>query len=92
MTLTSKQWTLLSGASVALLVAVAAFGGRYRVLCALLLPLCLWLSLRHEPEQKQVRPAIQALGWTFACVAIMAVIGSAITILADRWLNGTVES
>jgi hypothetical protein len=84
MTLSNKQWTLLSTVSVGLAVALAIFGGRYRALCALVLPLCFWLSLRHEPEQKQVRPAIRVLGWIFVCIATFAVIGAVISLLAGR--------
>jgi len=84
MTLSNKQWTLLSIASVGLAVALAIFGGRYRALCVLVLPLCFWLSLRHEAEQKQVRPAIRVLGWVFVSIAVLAVIGAVISILAGR--------
>jgi hypothetical protein len=84
MTLTNKQWTLVSIVSAALLLALAIFGGGYRALGILFLPLGFWFSLRHEPEQKQVRQAIRVLGWIFVCVAAVAVIASVVTILAGR--------
>lgn len=84
MTLTNKQWTFLSVVTVAVLLLVALLGGRYRAFSAVLLPLCLWLSLRYEPDQKQVRPSIRLLGWIFVSVAVVAVIGSIITVLLGR--------
>lgn len=84
MTLTNKQWTSLSIVTVALLILVAILGGVYRLCYVVLFPLCLWLSLRHEPEQKQVRPAIRALGWVFVCVAAAPAIGAVISILGGR--------
>ena len=84
MTLTNKQWTLLSIASVAVAAAIAIFGGHYRALCSLILPLCVWLSLKHEPEQMKVRPLIRVFGWIFVCLAVFAVIGAVISILAGR--------
>lgn len=84
MTLTNKQWTSLSIVTVALLILVAILGGVYRLCYLVFFPLCLWLSLRHEPDQKQVRPAIRALGWIFVCVAAAAAIGAVISLLAGR--------
>jgi hypothetical protein len=84
MTLTDKQWTLVSIISAALLITLAIFGGGYRAFGILFLPLGVWVGLRHEPEQKQVRPAIRALGWIFVCIAVLAVIGAVISILAGR--------
>jgi hypothetical protein len=55
MTVTSKLWTVLSVVSTALLIGLAIFGGGYRALGALVLPLGLWFSLRREPEQKEIR-------------------------------------
>ncbi|MDB6030295.1 MAG: hypothetical protein JWM16_633 [Verrucomicrobiales bacterium] len=61
--MTSKHWTLVSVVSAALLLGLAIFGGGYRSLGVILLPLGLWFSLRPEPEQIRVRPAIRVLGW-----------------------------
>ena len=84
MTLTNKQWTLLSIVSAALLIALAIFSGGYRAFGIVFLPIGFWFSLRHEPEQKQVPPAIRVLGWIFVCVAALAFIASVVTILAGR--------
>ena len=84
MTLTNKQWTLMSIVTVALLILVAILGGVYRLFYIVLFPLCLWLSLRHEPDQKRVRPAIRVLGWIFVCIATLAIIGAVISLLAGR--------
>ena len=74
----------MSVVSAALLIALAIFGGGYRAVGVLFLPLGLWLSLRREPEQREIRPAIRALGWIFIAIAIGAVIGSVIAITASR--------
>jgi hypothetical protein len=84
MTLSSKQWTLVSVVSAALLLALAMFGGSYRALGVLFLPVGLWFSLRHEPEQREVRPAIRVLGWIFIGVAAAAIVASVIAISAGR--------
>lgn len=84
MTMTSKQWTLVGVVSAALLLALAIFGGGYRSLGTLFLPLGLWLSLRHEPEQREVRPAIRVLGWLFVIVAAAAIVVSVIAIAVGR--------
>lgn len=84
MTLTNKQWILVSIVSATLLIALAIFGGGYRAFGVIFLPVGFWFGLRHEPEQKQVRPAIRALGWVFVCVAAAAVIGAVISILGGR--------
>jgi hypothetical protein len=84
MTLTNKQWTFLSIVTVALLILVVILGGVYRLFYIVLFPLCLWLSLRHEPDQKRVRPGIRVLGWIFVCIATLAVVGAVISLLAGR--------
>ena len=84
MTLSSKQQTILNIVVVALLILAAILGGVYRLSYVVLFPLCLWLSLRHEPDQKQVRPVIRVLGWIFVCIATLAVIGAVISIIAGR--------
>jgi hypothetical protein len=84
MTMTSKHWTLVSVVSAALLLALALFGGGYRALGILFLPVGLWFNLRHEPEQRETRPAIRVLGWIFVGVATVAVVASVITIAAPR--------
>jgi len=84
MTLTSKQWTVVSVISAALLFTLMVLGGGYRALGMLFLPVGFWLSLRHEPEQRQVRPAIKVLGWIFVCVAAFALIASVLVILAGK--------
>jgi hypothetical protein len=84
MTMTSKHWTLVSVVSAALLIALVIFGGGYRALGTLFLPLGLWFSLRHEPEQMQIRPAIRVLGWLFVAVAAIAIVGSVVAITRNR--------
>lgn len=84
MTLTNKQWTLLSVVSAALLLALALFGGGYRAFGTLFLPVGFWISLRREPEQMKVRPAIQVLGWIFVGVAAVAIVAAVIAIAAGR--------
>ncbi len=84
MTLSSKHWTLVSVVSAALLLALAIFGGSYRALGVLFLPLGLWFSLRREPEQAEIRPAIRVLGWIFIGVAAAAIVASVIAISAGR--------
>ena len=74
----------MSLVSVALLLALAIFGGGYRSLGTLFLPLGLWIGLKHEPEQRQIRPAIRMLGWIFVGVAAIAIIVSVIAIAAGR--------
>ena len=82
--MTHKQWTLVSLALAALLIALAVFGGSYRACGTLLLPLGLRLSLRREPEQKQIRPAVRVLGWVFVGFAIVALVASLIAITTGR--------
>ncbi|MCC6821810.1 MAG: hypothetical protein IT579_13845 [Verrucomicrobia subdivision 3 bacterium] len=82
--MTKKHWLLVSVVSAALLIGLAIFGGGYRSLGILFLPLGLWFSLRREPEQMHVRPVIQVLGWLFVGVAVVAVVASAIAIGANR--------
>lgn len=84
MTMTSKRWALVSLVLAALFLALAVFGGGYRSLGTLFGPVGLWLGLRHEPEQKEVRPAIRLLGWLFVGVAIAAIVASVIGITAAR--------
>jgi len=82
--MTNKHWTLVSVVSAALLLALAIFGGGYLALGTLLLPVCLWLSLRHAPEQRETRPAIRFLGWIFVGVAIITVLTSVIVVASRR--------
>ena len=84
MTLTNKQWTWVSVVAAALLLALAIFGGGYRSLGTLFLPIGLWFSLRREPEQREIRPAIRVLGWIFVGVAVVAIVASVIAITAGR--------
>jgi hypothetical protein len=63
---------------------LALFGGGYRALGILFLPVGLWISLRREPEQMKVRPAIQVLGWIFVGVAAIAIVAAVIAIAAGR--------
>ena len=74
----------MSIVTVALLILVVILGGVYRLFYIVLFPLCLWLSLRHEPDQKRVRPGIRVLGWIFVCIATLAVVGAVISLLAGR--------
>jgi hypothetical protein len=82
--MTNKQWTFASLVLAALLTALAIFGGGYRAVGVLFLPLGLWLSLGREPEQRQIRPAIRVLGWLFVGFAVVALVGSLIAITAGR--------
>ena len=84
MTLSSKQRTLLIVVLTVLLLLLAKFGGGYRSLGTLFLPLGLWFSLKREPEQAEIRPAIRVLGWIFVCVAAIAIVASVIAITAGR--------
>lgn len=84
MTMTNKQWTFASLVLAALLTALIIFDGRYRTVGVLLLPLGLWLSLRREPEQMQIRPVIRVLGWVFVGLAMVAIVTSVIAITAGR--------
>ena len=84
MTMTSKHWSLVSVVSAALLLALAIFGGGYRAIGILFLPVGLWFSLRHEPEQREIRPVIRVLGWIFICVATVAVVASVVTIASHK--------
>ncbi|PYK62388.1 MAG: hypothetical protein DME21_06580 [Verrucomicrobia bacterium] len=84
MTLTNKQWTWVSVVSAALLLALAIFGGGYRSLGILFLPVGLWFSLRRQPEQREIRPAIRVLGWMFVGVAAVAIVASVIAIASAR--------
>jgi hypothetical protein len=84
MTLTNRHWTLVSVVSAALLLALAIFGGGYRALGALFLPVGLWFSLKHEPEQRGIHSAIRVLGWICVGVAIVAVVASVFSIASHR--------
>ena len=84
MTLSSKHWTLVSVISAALLLALMIFGGGYRTLGTLFLPVGLWLSLRREPEQRKVRPSIRVLGWIFIGVAVVTAIASVLVMVVRR--------
>jgi len=84
MTMTTKHWILVSVVSAALLLALAIFGGGYRALGTLFLPVGLWFSLRHEPEQREIRPAIRVLGWIFVGMATVAVVVSVVAIASHR--------
>ena len=84
MSMTNKQWAFLGLGVAVLLAALVIFGGRYRAIGILFLPLGLWLSLRREPEQTQIRPGIKVLGWVFVGLAIVALIASVVAITAGR--------
>ena len=84
MTLTIRQWTVLSVGSAALLIGLAWFGGGYRSLGVLFLPLGLWLELIKAPDQRQIRPAIRVLGYVFVGVAVVAIMASVFAIAARR--------
>ena len=84
MTLTNKQWNLVSVVAIALLLTLAIFGGGYRALGTLLAPVGLWLSLKREPEQREIRPAIRVLGWIFVAVAVVAIVRAVIAITTGR--------
>jgi hypothetical protein len=80
MTLSNKHWILVSVVSAALLLALAMFGSSYRALGLLFLPVGLWFSLKREPEQVEIRPAIRMLGWVLVGLAAVAIVASAIAI------------
>ena len=69
---------------VVLLIALARFGDGYRAFGVLFLPAGIWLSLKREPEQKQIRPAIRVLGWLFICLAVVILVASVFAITAGR--------
>jgi hypothetical protein len=82
--MTNKQWTLASLGLAVILAALFAFGGHYRAVPVLFLPLGLWLSLRREPEEKQVRPWIAVLGWVFVGFSVVALIAAVVAIAAGK--------
>jgi len=82
MTRRNKRWIFTSLFLPVLLIALTSFGGAYRAVGILFLPVCFWLSLRNEPEQRQIRPWIRVLGWVFVSVAAVAVVASVIAIRA----------
>lgn len=84
MTMTIKHWTLASIIAAALVLALMILGGGYRALGLLLLPVGLWLGLKREPEQAEIRPATRLLGWLFVGLAALAVIAAALAIGASR--------
>jgi apolipoprotein N-acyltransferase len=84
MKLTNRQWTLLSAVAAALLLVLAIFGGDYRSLGIIFMPLCLWVSLKREPKQTGIRPGFRVLGWIFVALAAAAVVGSIIAISAGK--------
>jgi hypothetical protein len=75
---------LVSVISAALLVALAMFGGSYRALGILFLPLGLWFGIKGEQKQTEIRPAIQVLGWIFVGLAAVAVLASLVAIPAEQ--------
>lgn len=80
----SKLSIWLSVIFATLLLALGIFGRSYRPLLCLFLPLGLWFSLKHEPEQRKARPAIRVLGWIFVGIAAVAFIAPVIAIAAGR--------
>jgi ABC-type spermidine/putrescine transport system permease subunit II len=75
---------LISVLTAALLLALAVFGEGYRALGIVLLPVGLWFNLRHQPAQREIRPAIRVLGWIFIGLAVVAAIASVIAITSHR--------
>ena len=88
MTITDKKWTLINTMIMASLFALIFLGGTYmaigKTLAMLSFSFNFWLCLKHEPDQKQIRPAIKVLGWIFVIVAILASIASLISIFAGK--------
>lgn len=84
MTMTNKRWIFASLFLSTLLIALTIFGGGYRSIGILFFPVCFWLSLRNEPEQRQMRPWIRVLGWVFVSVAAVAIVASVICIATGR--------
>lgn len=83
-TITNRQRTLASLVFGALLAALLAFGGRYRAVLALFLPLSFWFSLSQEPEQREIRPCIRPLGWLFVGFSIVMIIAVIIAAAASE--------
>ena len=84
MTITNKQRTLISWAIVAVMVGILIFGRGFRAFGIFFIPLGLWLNLKREPEQMQVRPAIRVLGWIFVAAAFVALVAVGIAIASGR--------
>lgn len=85
MSITNKQWTFASLCLAVLLAALFAFGGRYRAVLVLFLPLVVWLGIvRHEPEEARVRPWIRALGLLFVGFSLLVLIASLIVLAAGH--------
>ena len=84
MTFTNKQRNLVSAATVLLLLALVIFGDGYRAVGTLFIPVGLWFSLKHEPDQTNVRPAIRVVGWIFLAVGIIAIAGAVLAIITGR--------
>ena len=84
MTITNKQRTLISLAIVALMVGILIFGRGYRAFGVFFIPFGLWLNLKREPEQMQMRPAIRVLGWIFVAAAVVALVAVAFAIASGR--------
>jgi hypothetical protein len=78
--MTRQHWIIASQLLCMLLIALPTFSGDYRGAGILLFPVCLWLSLRNEPEQRQMRPWIRVLGWVVASVAAVGIVAAFICI------------
>ena len=84
MTMTSRQRAWVSVGLVALLAALIAFGGHYRLLGVLFLPLAMWVGIRREPEQMRIRPWIRVLGWLLVGACVVLLVMAVVSIVAGR--------
>ena len=83
MTLTNKQWTMLSVVTAALILALAIFGGTYRAVGGVVL-LFGFMSLKHRSEERKVSPIFHVIGWIIVAVVALATIGSIFAIAGGR--------
>jgi hypothetical protein len=84
MTLTDKQRTLISWAIVAVMVGILVFGRGFRAFGVFFLPLGLFLCLKRDREQIQMRPSFKVLGWIFITTAVVTLVAVAFAIASGR--------
>ena len=84
MTINNSHRIFVSAVLVVLLLGLARFGEGYNSLGIVFSPLILWLNLKREPEQREIRPAIRMLGWIFVSLATAAMVWVGIAIAFGR--------
>jgi hypothetical protein len=87
MTLTKRQWTSVIVISTVLFITLMILGGDYhplRSLGMLMCPVGLWINLRRDPAQRQIRPAIRVLGWILFCVCAVTFVTSILVLVMSR--------